>query len=453
MVSCNYHGIGLSISMCYLFLIMIAPTYALSDTVFICVLILVSWYLPGKLPYAENYDLFKHFLLRVSIIIGFIVLHSIFLRQAADKRHIREMSNAFVKLAYNDIMTGTLSKEALKTYCAFVTEKQDPERVSAIIYDIDDFKSYNDHYSHMKGDQVLLRVSESVLRVLAQSDQYLFRFGGEEFAVVLPNATEDEARRVACQLLEAVRAAAIPRTDLPDRSIVTASFGVACGTKDELRDLSLAVKADEQLYLCKRGGKNCVAARRHAVSRTQGGFSMQSIDITHLSGKYAVRRLMPEDVDTVCALCRRNTQYYQYCGSGRVATTEDIRQDMQVTPPHTAPEQKYYIGFFDGASLIAIMDLIRGYPDDDTAFIGFLHAGHRPTGPRRGQRPHRRGAGLPANAGLHALYAGHRQGQPPVQPLLAEKRLPDHPGGPAGAGRHAGGGEMPDGRGRNELGD
>lgn len=260
MVSCNYHGIGLSISMCYLFLIMIAPTYALSDTVFICVLILVSWYLPGKLPYAENYDLFKHFLLRFSIIIGFIVLHSIFLRQAADKRHIREMSNAFVKLAYNDIMTGTLSKEALKTYCAFVTEKQGPERVSAIIYDIDDFKSYNDHYSHMMGDQVLLRVSESVLRVLAQSDQYLFRFGGEEFAVVLPNATEDEARRVACQLLEAVRAAAIPRTDLPDRGIVTASFGVACGTKDELHDLSLAVKADEQLYLCKRGGKNCVAA-------------------------------------------------------------------------------------------------------------------------------------------------------------------------------------------------
>lgn len=260
MVACNYHNIGLSISMCYLFLIMIAPTYALSDTVFICVLILVSWYLPGKLPYAENYDLFKHFLLRFSIIIGFIVLRSIFLREAANKRRIREMSNAFIKLAYNDTMTGTLNKKALETYRAFVTEKQDPERVSAIIYDIDDFKSYNDHYSHMKGDQALLRVSESVLRVLEQSDQYLFRFGGEEFVVVLPNATEDEARRVACQLLEAVRAAAIPRTDLPDRSIVTASFGVACGTKDELRDLSLAVKADKQLYLCKNGGKNCVAA-------------------------------------------------------------------------------------------------------------------------------------------------------------------------------------------------
>ena len=45
-----------------------------------------------------------------------------------------------------------------------------------------------------------------------------------------------------------------------DTAAVTASFGVAYGTKDELRDLSLAVKADKQLYLCKSGGKNCVAA-------------------------------------------------------------------------------------------------------------------------------------------------------------------------------------------------
>jgi hypothetical protein len=62
MVSCNFHGIGLSISMCYLFVIMIAPTYKTLDTVIICVLIVLSWWLPSRLPYAENYDLFKHFL-------------------------------------------------------------------------------------------------------------------------------------------------------------------------------------------------------------------------------------------------------------------------------------------------------------------------------------------------------------------------------------------------------
>ena len=260
MVSCNYHSIGLSISMCYLFVIMIAPTYRLSDTVVVCLLIAVSWWLPGRLPYAENYNLFKHFLLRFSIVVGFIALRSIFLRQSANERSIKEMSRAFIKLAYNDVMTGTLNKKALDTYCAFVAERLAPQQVSVIIYDVDDFKSYNDHYSHLKGDEALKRVAGSVVDVLEKEDRYLFRFGGEEFVVVLPDICEDEARRVAGTLLDAVRAAAVPRDDLPDRHIVTASFGVACGTSRELRDLSVITKADKQLYVCKNGGKNCVAA-------------------------------------------------------------------------------------------------------------------------------------------------------------------------------------------------
>lgn len=260
MVSCNFHKIGLSISMCYLFVIMIAPTYKLFDTVLICVLILISWWLPGKLPYADNYNLFKHFLLRFSIVAGFIAVRTVFIRQSANERYITEMSNSFVKLAYNDMMTGTLNKKALETYCTFVAEKMMPEKVSVIIYDIDNFKSYNDHYSHMKGDEALRLVAESVVDVLKKSDRYLFRFGGEEFIAVLPDTDEDEAQRVASELLGAVRSAAIPRDDLPGKSIVTASFGVACGTSGELKNLSLIAKADKQLYVGKNGGKDCVAA-------------------------------------------------------------------------------------------------------------------------------------------------------------------------------------------------
>ena len=260
MVSCNFHKIGLSISMCYLFVIMIAPTYKLFDTVLICVLILISWWLPGKLPYADNYNLFKHFLLRFSIVAGFIAVRTVFIRQSANERYITEMSNSFVKLAYNDMMTGTLNKKALETYCTFVAEKMMPEKVSVIIYDIDNFKSYNDHYSHMKGDEALRLVAESVVDVLKKSDRYLFRFGGEEFIAVLPGTYEDGARLIASELLGAVRSAAIPRDDLPGKSIVTASFGVACGTSRELKNLSLIAKADKQLYVAKNGGKDCVAA-------------------------------------------------------------------------------------------------------------------------------------------------------------------------------------------------
>lgn len=260
MVSCNFHKIGLSISMCYLFIIMIAPTYKLFDTVFICILILISWWLPGILPYSDNYDMFKHFLLRFAIIAGLIAVRSVFIRQSVNERRISEMNNSFIWLAYNDIMTGTLNKKAMETYLSFVAEEMSPKEVSLIIFDIDNFKSYNDHYSHLKGDEALKSVAASVVSVLEKSDRYLFRFGGEEFVIVLPDAGEIHARVIAGELLDVVRAAAIPREDLEGQSIVTATFGVACGTAEQLEDMSIITMADKQLYLGKNSGKNCVAA-------------------------------------------------------------------------------------------------------------------------------------------------------------------------------------------------
>lgn len=260
MVSCNYHGIGLSISMCYLFVIMIAPTYQAVDTIVICALIFITCWLPKIFPYGENYNLFKHFLLRFAIVVGLIAVRSIFIRQSDNERHIKEMSNSFLTLAYNDVMTGTLNKKAMESYRTYVAEQLAPEKVSVIIYDIDNFKSYNDHYSHIKGDEALKRIAGSVVQTLAKSDRYLFRFGGEEFVVILPDIAEDEARLIASELLNAVRAAAVPRNDLPGTDIVTASFGVACGTAEELNSLSIITKADKQLYVSKNSGKNCVAA-------------------------------------------------------------------------------------------------------------------------------------------------------------------------------------------------
>lgn len=159
MVSCNFHGIGLSISMCYLFVIMIAPPCQLADTVLVCLLIAVSWWLPKALPYAENYDLFKHFLLRFSIVAGFLATRSVFLRQAGNERDLAELNRAYALLAYNDTVTGALTRKALELYRVFLAEVLQPERISGIICDIDDFKSYNDHYSHVAGDAVLKQVA------------------------------------------------------------------------------------------------------------------------------------------------------------------------------------------------------------------------------------------------------------------------------------------------------
>lgn len=97
---------------------------------------------------------------------------------------------------------------------------------------------------------------------------------------------------------------------------------------------------------------------------------MPGIEVGKLSNKYAVRRLNADDIGIIHALCAANTQYHEYCG--REISVKLIENDMKITPPGIPMEQKYYIGFFENSSLVAIMDLIDGYPDAGCAFIGFF---------------------------------------------------------------------------------
>ena len=97
---------------------------------------------------------------------------------------------------------------------------------------------------------------------------------------------------------------------------------------------------------------------------------MGRIDITMLSDRYRVRKLNHNDVDAVYSLCEGTVQFYRY--SGRQLSRELIIHDMEIAPPNIPMEQKYFIGFFDNDSLVAVMDLIDGYPDHSYAYIGFF---------------------------------------------------------------------------------
>lgn len=97
---------------------------------------------------------------------------------------------------------------------------------------------------------------------------------------------------------------------------------------------------------------------------------MKNIRIEKLSGAYTIRRLTDADVPMLYAWMLRNDQYFRYCGGS--TTPERVRQDLTLCPPGTTPAQKHYVGFFDADTLVAVMDLIDGYPDADTAFIGFF---------------------------------------------------------------------------------
>lgn len=97
---------------------------------------------------------------------------------------------------------------------------------------------------------------------------------------------------------------------------------------------------------------------------------MKKIEIKKLSKKYDVRKLNSDDVQMIYVFCKRNTQYYEYCG--KELSMKLIENDLEITPPGIPIEQKYYIGFFDNDKLAAIMDLEDGYPNCDYVYIGFF---------------------------------------------------------------------------------
>ncbi len=97
---------------------------------------------------------------------------------------------------------------------------------------------------------------------------------------------------------------------------------------------------------------------------------MLYIDINELSKFYTVRKLEEKDIAEIFELCKKNPQYYHYCPPA--VSIDGIKEDMTVLPLGKSKEDKYYIGFFDGTKLVAVMDLISGYPDEETAFIGFF---------------------------------------------------------------------------------
>lgn len=94
------------------------------------------------------------------------------------------------------------------------------------------------------------------------------------------------------------------------------------------------------------------------------------IDISKLSSRYGVARLSDPDAEEVLRFCRENTQYYAYCEAE--ATLEQVLTDLHITPPGVAPADKYYLGFRRGSELMAVLDLIDGYPEPACAFIGFF---------------------------------------------------------------------------------
>ena len=127
------------------------------------------------------------------------------------------------------------------------------------LFDIDHFKLYNDHYGHLAGDETLRQVAQCFTRAV-RAGESIFRFGGEEFLLLLPDSDEVAAAAAADRIRRAVSDAALPydvRQTAP--AVVTISGGVACWTPGCAFSIDdLLQQADEALFHAKTAGRNRV---------------------------------------------------------------------------------------------------------------------------------------------------------------------------------------------------
>jgi two-component system, chemotaxis family, response regulator WspR len=129
--------------------------------------------------------------------------------------------------------------------------------IGLIMIDVDNFKSFNDHYGHLQGDQCLTQIAQQLKSVVQRPRDFVARFGGEEFIVILPSIQPEGLVVVAERLKQAIDHLNITHDYSNASNIVTVSMGLAWGEPDKsYLPTEIIAAADEALYSAKDAGRN-----------------------------------------------------------------------------------------------------------------------------------------------------------------------------------------------------
>ena len=176
---------------------------------------------------------------------------------ASIRLKLKEKNRELAELAACDPLTQLPNRRSLMSQ--LTQEVARVERRSAAehelcvsMLDVDHFKRINDTWGHDAGDAILCRISNELRKIMRQGD-FLGRFGGEEFIVILPESTLEAAQRTAERIQDCVASLSFP--ELPDGERITVSQGLAIYQPGERIETTLK-RADEALYIAKENGRN-----------------------------------------------------------------------------------------------------------------------------------------------------------------------------------------------------
>jgi diguanylate cyclase (GGDEF)-like protein len=168
-----------------------------------------------------------------------------------------ELLEEIEKVARTDDLTGLNNRRGLmeEVEHEFERPRRYDEPLSLLLLDLDHFKHVNDAYGHRADDEVLRVLGELLIEETRTSD-VAGRYGGEEFAVLLPHTSRDEATELASRILEALRSRVFG--DDGEQFRVTCSIGVAERLEGDESEERMLTRADEALYRAKEAGRNTV---------------------------------------------------------------------------------------------------------------------------------------------------------------------------------------------------
>lgn len=191
--------------------------------------------------------------------IGFVnIIRDISLRKK-NEDELKQAYRSVEALAVADALTGIANRRRFDEAMAIEWKRamRDNKPLSLLLLDVDFFKRYNDHYGHVQGDSCLKQIADAALDVISRPADVVARFGGEEFAIILPSTPTEGAQKLAELVRLSISQRAIPHAGNPFQ-VVTVSIGCATiAPQRGMHSLKLIELADKALYAAKSKGRNC----------------------------------------------------------------------------------------------------------------------------------------------------------------------------------------------------
>lgn len=246
-------------SFLYILVIVVCSSPYLFDSLFFYISSLAVVITTTALHHAADHVFMQYILIGLILLGAMLYLSALSFGSNIKTQRLDKTNRQLLFLSSHDQLTGLHNRHFLHEFIdrEWLTLCHSSSFVGFIIFDIDSFKSYNDNLSHVAGDKCLQEVANAIARKDFFPIDNFYRYGGDEFLIVLPNVTQEDLTRIGNGIVEAVSSMKMKSGPCAPYPFVTISAGGYLAKMDEKDKIEDYIsQADKMLYVAKSKGHN-----------------------------------------------------------------------------------------------------------------------------------------------------------------------------------------------------